>query len=351
MTHNIKYYAVVGTSISYTFFKHNIMKSYLLTGGTGFIGRNIAIELIKKNNQVRILDNNFRGNLKALTVYKKDFEFLEGDIRDAETVKKACQGIDRVIHLASINGTEFFYTKPEIVLDVSTRGILNIIDACLWQGVSELFIASSSEIYHQPKIVPTPENVAMIIPDAYNPRFSYAGGKIISELLAIHYGKRYLKRSIIFRPHNVYGPEMGWEHVIPQFLIRMKRLASKHKHTLNFPIQGTGRESRSFMYISDFVDGLMFLIKKGKHLETYNIGSQEEITINKLGKEIANIYDRKIKIIPGKIQKGGTHRRVPNISKIKKLGYKNRVSLSKGLLKTARWYNFNTHKLPSVLTI
>lgn len=327
------------------------MKTYLITGGTGFIGRNLVKILIKNNYHVKILDNDFRGNIKSLGKDRKSVEFIDGDIRDLEKVKKACRGVDSVIHLASINGTEFFYTKPEIVLDVSTKGILNIIDACMWEGVGEIFVASSSEIYHEPKIIPTPENIEMIIPDPYNPRFSYAGGKIISELLSIHYGKRYFKKSIIFRPHNVYGPEMGWEHVIPQFLIKMKRLVKQKSDLINFPIQGTGKESRSFIYVSDFIDGLMLLIKKGKHLETYNIGSGEEITINKLVQVVSKIYGKKAQITAGKIQKGGTYRRVPNISKLKKLGFKQKVKLSEGLLKTAHWYNENTHKLPSALTI
>lgn len=327
------------------------MKNYLITGGTGFIGRNIVFALLKNNKNVRVLDNNFRGSTDALGVHAKDVDLIEGDIRNPEIVKKACRGIDSVVHLASINGTEFFYTKPEIVLDVSTRGIINVIDACLWQGVDELFVASSSEIYHEPKEIPTPEDVPMIIPDPYNPRFSYACGKIISEMLSIHYGNRYLRRSVIFRPHNVYGPSMGWEHVIPQLIIRMRRLSQKGSKLVNFPIQGTGKESRSFIYISDFVDGLMIVIKKGKHMETYNIGSTDEITISKLGQKIAKIYGKKAKIIAGKIQKGGTHRRVPNIAKIKKLGFKPKINLDTGLTKTAEWYNENIHKSPSVLTI
>jgi len=340
-----------GVKLIYNSHCAQIMKTYLITGGTGFIGRNLVKTLLKKRYNVKILDNEFRGSIESLDKYKNDIEFIDGDIRDADKVKKACRKIDAVIHLASINGTEFFYTKPEIVLDVSTRGILNVIDACLLQGVGEIFFASSSEVYHQPAIIPTPENIPMVIPDPYNPRFSYAGGKIISELLIIHNGKRYFKRTIIFRPHNVYGPEMGWEHVIPQFLIRMNKLAKINDNLINFPIQGTGKESRSYIYISDFVDGLMLVLKNGAHLQTYNIGTEAEISTCELAKEIAKLYGKKIKIVSGKIQKGSTLRRVPNISKLKKLGFKQKVNINIGLLNTAQWYNDNIHRLPSILTI
>lgn len=321
------------------------MKSYLITGGTGFIGRAVIRTLLSKGFKVRVLDDNSRGNLDSLKDVLGDFEFINADIRDTQKVKKACQRIDAVIHLASINGTRYFYSIPEVVLDVSTRGILNVIDGSLWHGVSELFFASSSEIYHIPLVVPTPENVPMVIPDPANPRFSYAGGKIISELLTLNYGRKYFRRAIIFRPHNVYGPEMGWEHVIPQFIIRMRRLIQNNK--IKFPIQGSGRETRSFVFIDDFTSGLMLLLLKGKHLETYNIGTTEEVEIRELANIVASYFNKKIAIAPGQIARGGTHRRLPDISKIKKIGYKPKVSLRKGIAITAQWYNENAHRLPS----
>ena len=323
------------------------MKKYLITGGTGFIGRNITKALLNLGYQVRILDNNSRGSLDSLSKQKGRFEFVKADVRDLRSVRHACKGISGVIHLASINGTKFFYSMPEVVLDVSTRGMINIIDGCLWHGVEELFVASSSEVYHTPTVVPTPENVKMVIPDPMNPRYSYAGGKIISELLSIHYGKKYFKKTIVFRPHNVYGPEMGWEHVIPQFILRMKKLSKKGGDPLGFPIQGTGKETRSFIFIDDFVDGFITLLKKGKHLEIYNIGSAQEVTIKKVAMEVARFFRQKIIIIPGKRAQGGPLRRFPDITKIKRLGYAPKVSLREGINITAKWYNANASRLPS----
>lgn len=323
------------------------MKSYLITGGTGFIGRAVIRALLSKGFKVRVLDDNSRGNLDSLKDILHDFEFINADIRDTQKVKKACQRIDAVIHLASINGTRYFYSIPEVVLDVSTRGMINIIDACLWHGVEELFFASSSEVYHIPPKVPTSENVPMVIPDPFNPRFSYAGGKIISELLTLNYGRQYFKKAIIFRPHNVYGPEMGWEHVIPQFMIRMRRLIPSGRGKIKFPIQGSGRETRSFVFIDDFVDGLMLLLEAGRHLEIYNVGTTEEIQIRELARLVAKYFKKDIVIVPGKLASGGTPRRLPDISKITKLGYRPKVNLKKGIAITAQWYNDNAHKLPS----
>lgn len=327
------------------------MKTYLVTGGTGFIGRNVVRSLVFNGFKVRVLDDNSRGNLESLKDIRNDFEFVKGDIRNADIVKKASRGVDGVIHLAAVNGTKFFYSMPEVVLDVSTRGIINIIDACLWYGVEELFFASSSEVYQTPPKIPTPEAVPMVIPDLKNARYSYAGGKIISELLIVNYGRKYFKRAIIFRPHNVYGPEMGWEHVIPQFVLRMRDMVLQKQYPLRFPIQGNGRETRSFIFIDDFVLGLQLILKKGQHLEVYNIGTSEEVTIRKVAEEIGKFFNRKIKIIPGKKHEGGTSRRLPDITKIKKFGFVPKYPFSEGLQITARWYNENAFRKPPALII
>src|SRR3989344_4034497 len=322
------------------------MKTYLVTGGSGFIGTNLVRALIKNGNSVKIFDDYSRGNPQSLKDLTNHIEFIKGDIRNFEEVRKACKNVDAVIHLAAINGTKFFYTIPEQVLDVSTRGIINIVDACLWWGVEEFFFASSSEVYHIPPVVPTPEDVPLVIPDSGNSRFSYAGGKIISELYVLNYGKKYFRRAVVFRPHNVYGPQMGWEHVIPQFILRLKKSLSVKKDPIPFPIQGNGNETRSFVYIDDFIDGLTTILKKGESLNTYNIGAPEEVKIKDVALEVAKFYDRKIRIIPGKLAAGGTNRRLPDISKIVRLGYKPKVKFAEGIRNTTRWYNANAHLMP-----
>lgn len=318
-------------------------KRYLITGGTGFIGSAITKKLVHRGENVRVLDNDFRGSKSRLEDINKDFEFIKGDIRNPRVVEKACRGVDIVVHLAFVNGTEFFYTKPDLVLDVGVKGIVNVVDACIKNNIDNLVVASSSEVYQTPSIVPTPEDVPMIIPDPLNPRYSYAGGKIISELIAVNFGRKYFNRVTIFRPHNVYGPDMGWEHVIPQLSLRMKELIEKNedKGLIDFPIQGSGKETRAFCFIDDFTDGLEIVIDQGEHLGIYHIGTDEEVSIKEVAEKVGEIMGRKIKIIPGELQVGGTLRRCPDISKLKKLGYRPRISLDKGLKPTVLWYMQN----------
>jgi len=332
------------------FTKQRMMKkNYLVTGGSGFIGSALVIQLLSEGHSVRVFDNNSRGNLRRLESVINDIEFIEGDIRDPDQVMSACKGIDSVCHLAFVNGTRFFYEKPELVLEVGVKGMMNVLDACISHKIDDFILASSSEVYQSPAEVPTDENIPLIVPDIQNARYSYGGGKIISELLAINYGRTKIKRVVIFRPHNVYGPDMGWEHVVPEFILKMDKLINeKNVNHLDFQIQGTGNETRAFIFIDDFIEGLMRVINKGEHMNIYHIGTSNEITLSSLAKKIAYLFDTTIDLIPGKLAEGGTLRRCPDITKLRDLGFDPSVSLENGLEVTKKWYVENKNLKPSI---
>jgi len=239
-------------------------RRYLVTGGTGFIGSALVKRLVMAGHRVRLLDDMSRGALRRIAAVAKDVELVEGDVRDAAAVSGATQDVDCIIHLAYVNGTEFFYTKPALVLDVAIRGMLAVLDACRQRGIGDLILASSAEVYQAAPVVPTDETAPLTVPDVMNPRYSYGGGKMACELMAINYGRTGFERVCIFRPHNVYGPDMGWEHVIPQFVVRAADLISRAPTgTIRFPVQGDGRQTRAFMHIEDCVEGVMHVIASG----------------------------------------------------------------------------------------
>jgi nucleoside-diphosphate-sugar epimerase len=306
-----------------------IKKTFLVTGGTGFIGSNITKMLLKQGHKVYIFDNNFRGKLSRIEKFKnKNLRFFKGDIRNYQQLYKAFKNVDAVIHLAYINGTKFFYTQPTLVLDVAIKGLMNVIDICVKKKIREVYIASSSEVYQTPNKIPTDEEEMMKIPDVMNPRYSYGGGKILSELIGINYGRKYFKKLIIFRPHNVYSGDMGNDHVIPEFINKFKKLKNR-----KFKIIGSGNEIRSFIHIDDFVNAFALIMKKGKHLNIYNIGTNEKIKIRVLANKLSKIFNKKIKIITSSSHVGGTNIRIPDIKKIKKLGFKQKIFLDDGLKK------------------
>jgi nucleoside-diphosphate-sugar epimerase len=234
------------------------------------------------------------------------------------------------------------------VLEVGVKGIVNVLDACLAENIGELHLVSSSEVYQTPPRIPTDEAVPLSIPDPLNPRYSYAGGKIISELMALNYGREAIARVIVCRPHNVYGPDMGQEHVIPQLVARMHSLcATSPAQQIDFPIQGSGKETRAFVFVDDFIDGFLLAMEKGEHRSIYHVGSTEEVTIEALARLVGDRFGRRINIVPGALLEGGTLRRCPDIGRLSRLGYAPKVPLAEGLTRVVKSYQaLNERRLP-----
>jgi len=305
------------------------MTRVLVTGGTGFIGSHITRFLVKEGYSVRVLDDNTRGKNSRISDVISEIELIEGDVSNFSLTESACKNIDMVIHLAFINGTSNFYNHPDKVLNVAIKGILSIASAISKWNIEDLILASSSEVYQFPDTFPTPENIQMVVPDLVNPRYSYGLGKIIQEYYSFH-AMRELNNLTIFRPHNIYGSDMGNLHVIPQLFekaIRAKEVGGE------FIVEGTGAQTRSFCHINDFIQGFALILRASKGKQVFNIGSSEEVTISDLAARIAKICDVNSNVLKSEMPAGGTLRRVPDISKLEALGYKPTVSLDDGLKK------------------
>lgn len=314
-------------------------RHYLVTGGTGFIGAALTRALLRAGHQIRVLDDNSRGRERRLADVRDDVELVIGDVRDASVVERAVRGTDVVLHLAYVNGTEFFYSKPELVLDIAIRGMLNVLDACRATGVTDLVLASSSEVYQTPPQVPTSETVPLVVPDVLNPRYSYGGGKIACELMAVNYGRTGFDRVTIFRPHNVYGPDMGDEHVIPQLSRRAAREVARHPEgRVPLEVQGDGSQTRSFIYVDDAAEAIRSIVERGGHGEIYHVGTAEEVTIGALARMIFEQLGREVELVPSALPAGSTPRRCPDVTKLAGLGFEPKVPLRVGLRSTVEWY-------------
>lgn len=310
------------------------LANVLVTGGAGFIGSYLVKKLIQEKNNVRILDSGWRFGKRNLGEVLDKIEFIEADIRDFDKVKEAVNDIDTVYHLAAILGTSYFYTHPCLVVDVGLIGTMNVLKAIIDSDVKRLLFTSSSEVYATPQIFPTPETHPLFVPDSKNPRFSYSSTKIAGEVACLNYSKKYGFDSTIVRLHNPFGPNMGWNHVIPEFI---KRIVLNEK----FTVQGDGTTTRSFCYVTDIVDGIVLAATKdeGKN-EIFNIGNQEtETSVNQLIKYLEEISGKKLNPIYIAVPKGSTTRRNPSIEKARTiLGYNPKISVKEGLKITFDWY-------------
>ena len=307
----------------------------LITGGAGFIGQYLAERLADTGNQVSVFDDMSRGTIP--TNFNSSINLIQGNVLDKASMVSYFKGIDTVVHLAAINGTENFYNKSKEVTKVGIIGTANVIEACEINKVPNFIFASSAEVYNQPKYFPTDENVALTIPSVGEKRFSYGGSKIAGELLTMNWASEVLDRALIFRPHNVFGPNMGFQHVIPQLIERALKL-SRQGGKPKLVIQGSGQETRAFCFVDDVVKGIEILIEKGINGEIYNIGNPVETKIEMIANEILKTLNIELEIEQGALQSGSPLRRCPSIEKISVLGYKPKVDLEDGLRRTVNWY-------------
>jgi dTDP-glucose 4,6-dehydratase/UDP-glucose 4-epimerase len=304
---------------------------YLVTGGDGFIGKSVVKSLIGMGHSVRILDNHFRSTPTSHST--KLVESLSGDIRDSITVDNACHGIDAIVHLASINGTKYFYENPALVTEVGVLGMINITKSAKKFGIKDFTLFSSSEVYQNPMTIPTSENVPLVIPDIRNPRYSYGGAKIASELILTHMGEGVFDFRRIIRPHNIYGAGMNPDHVIPALIDKLRSKDSV------LEIQGDGKQTRAFCYIEDFASAFNLVISQKSNYQIYNIGVDQETSIMSLVERLIAVSGIKKSITTSISNEGETLRRCPDIALIKSLGFEQQWSLNNGLRET--WQNSN----------
>jgi nucleoside-diphosphate-sugar epimerase len=312
-------------------------RKIFVTGGSGFIGSSVVRSLVENGDYVTVLDNNSRGSLDKLANIKGDFNFIEGDVRD-ESNFKDLGGYDCIVHLAYVNGTKYFYEIPYDILDIGINGMINVMNSIKKFNIESLVLASTSEVYQLPPKIPTNEDVPLVVPDILNPRYSYGGGKIASELLAVNFAKQFDLDLKIFRPHNVYGPNMGYEHVIPEIINKV--LSSNDGKVF---MQGDGSDTRAFIFIDDFIQAFKIVMNDSSDEMIFHIGNMEEISILEIYKKIISFSGKNIELTPGDRPLGATNRRCPDNSRIRSLGYNQKISIDQGIQLTFDWYQ-NNHK-------
>lgn len=308
----------------------------LITGGAGFIGSHLADKLISIGHKVTILDDLSTGKMENVLQLEntKGFEIVVGSVLNDGLVDKLVEQCDVIFHLAAAVGVELIVKKPMESLTTNIKGSEIILEMA-HRYHKKVLITSTSEIYGKNVNGPLKEDDDRILGSPLKTRWSYSTAKAVDEMLAYVYWKEKNLPSVIVRLFNTVGPRQTGSYgmVMPRFVSQ----ALKNEP---LTVYGDGKQSRCFIHVSDVVNALIKLIEEPKAVgEVFNVGSQEEISIEQLAKKIIDFTQSRSKIkylsYKSAYEEGfeDMHRRVPDITKINKLiGFKPTYNLD-GIIK------------------
>ncbi len=264
----------------------------LVTGGAGFIGSHLAERLLKDGHKVVVIDNLSTGSLQNIKGFGSEpgFDFIEGDICDAELIEAPVRQCDAIFHLAAAVGVNLIAEDPVHTIETNIGGTEVVLDVANKFGKKTL-IASSSEVYGKSEAAPFREDDDIVLGSTTLSRWSYACSKAIDEFLGLAFYRQFGLKVVIARFFNTIGPRQTgcYGMVVPRFVERALR---------NEPvvIYGTGQQSRCFCYVEDVVEAAVGLMNCEEAAgKVYNVGSDEEITIEALADKIIEITGSKSK--------------------------------------------------------
>ncbi len=319
------------------------MKTYLITGGAGFIGSTLVERLLKEGNKVVIVDNfcDFydpelkKANIKPF-LENSNFTVCQVDIRDVSGLKRVFDEnqIDVVMHLAAMAGVRPSIEDPMLYQDVNGIGTQNVLEQAKVHGVKNLVMASSSSVYGNCKEVPFRED--MIVDYAISP---YAATKKANEVMAHVYHKLFNMNIIMLRFFTVYGPKQRPDLAINKFT---RMMLNGEEITM----YGDGSTYRDYTYVDDIVDGICrafdYITTNSDVYEIINLGSNNPITLKEMIATIGEVLGVEPKIKQMPMQPGDVDRTYADVTKAKSLlGYEPKWSFKEGIEKFVEWRKGN----------
>jgi len=270
-------------------------ETILITGGAGFIGSNLAKNLLKIGHRVIVLDDLSRSNtdnIRECYNYCPDFYFVKGSVIDFNTVDRLVRNSDMVFHLAAQVHWEESIDDPVTSFHINTLGTLNVLESirknlCRKNPIKLMLYASSSEVYGTAQYVPMDEK------HPFNPQSPYAAGKAAADRLCSSYYHVYKTPVVILRQFNTYGPGQrlkGYSAVVPKFISQVLSDTSP-------TVYGTGKQSKDFHYIDDLISAYVLILEQWQELnlfgEAINFGTGKETSINELADVILEVASKK----------------------------------------------------------
>lgn len=307
------------------------MSRYLVTGGAGFIGSNITAELVRRGEEVVVLDNLSTGYEENLAAVRGAITFVRGDVRDADAVRGAMEGVEYVLHQAALASVPRSIEDPELVNDVNVRGTLVVLEQARRAKVKRLVYAASSSAYGDTERLPKIETMTP------KPRSPYAASKLIGEHYCAVYADCFGLSTISLRYFNIFGPRQDprsqYAAVIPIFV---SHLLAGTRPT----IYGDGGQSRDFTFIENVVEANIGAARcEAGRGQVVNVACGERYTLNELFASLRALVGSAVEPIHDAPRAGAVRHSHADIGAARALiGYEVRVPFAEGLRRTVEWY-------------
>jgi len=303
----------------------------LVAGGAGFLGTSLVEKYLSPENQITVIDNFATGRAQNLDPIKNNITFIKADVSELKDVEGK---FDLVLNLAARVVRMDWEANPVEIMLPNSIGNMNLIKIALKNDAKYLF-TSTSEVYGDPKVLPTPETYLAERFDHLGSRAPYDESKRFGETLIKAYEREYGLKSVIVRLFNSYGPRLRGGAMQGRVITRMIELARKDAP---IEIYGDGGQTRAFTYVDDTIDGIKAVIDRGEIGEIYNVGNDKETKIIDLANMIIELTGSKSEIVFKPLPPGDPGRRQPDITKIRKIGWEPKVGLREGLEQMVKLY-------------
>lgn len=307
------------------------MPTFLVTGGAGFVGSHIVEALVRRGDQVRVLDNLSTGNRQNLTTVADRIELIEGDVNDPEKVARAVNGVDCIFHEAALASVPRSVESPLESHAACATGTVNVLDQARRAGVRRVVYAASSSAYgNQP-------HAAKRESDLPSPLSPYAAAKLASELYCQAFYHTYGLETVCLRYFNVFGPRQDphgpYAAVIPLFITKL--LAGERPL-----IYGDGKQSRDFAYVENVVQAnLLAAEAPGAIGRTFNVGCGRSVSLLDLLDSLNRLLKTNVEPVFQPARAGDVRDSLADISHtVTDLGYEPRVDLEEGLRRSVEFY-------------
>lgn len=303
---------------------------FLITGGAGFIGSNIARKLLEDGHTVRILDNFSTGRIENLEEIRREIELIDGDIRDYWTVAGAVRGIDYVLHQAALPSVPRSVANPLTSNEVNVVGTLQVLEASRHAGVKKLVAASSSSVYGETPELPKRETMTL------SPLSPYAVTKLTGEHYCRVYWQLYKFPTVSLRYFNIFGPRQSpkseYAPVVPKFITAF---LENRKPV----VYGDGEQSRDFTYIDNCVQANILAALNDEIVgDAFNVACGGQFTLNQMLDQLRQVMGVDIGAMYEETRAGDIKHSFAAIDKLKRFGYNPTVDFSEGLRRTVEFF-------------